>query len=222
MDEKILCQDLNHVLWEKEFKRIYSLTPYPVWHPHRYDMASWHHHRDPHFLERGIYSHRWIEYGDTVLDLCCGDGFYPFFFYSTKASAIDAVDINEEALKHARTYHSADNISYYNLNICMNPFPRIQYDSIIWNSAIRRLSIVDMECVFDKIKAALKPGGTFTAYEVFNETTEDVDFITKMSLEELVTMLEKRFSHVNHFRTVTRELYDPNVLRTNYYFDCRH
>ena len=48
----------------------------------------------------------------TVLDLCCGDGFYDYHFYRHRAKSILGMDINERAIALAQREHAAPNIEY--------------------------------------------------------------------------------------------------------------
>ena len=48
----------------------------PHWADHRIDLALWSKLRNPEFVERGVYAREMMRPDCSVLDLCCGDGFY--------------------------------------------------------------------------------------------------------------------------------------------------
>src|SRR6266568_409285 len=78
----------------------------PEWFDHRSDLYRWPETQTPLWLERGVFARALMQPGCRVLDLCCGDGFYPFHFYASVADRIDAVDRNAAALAHARRRHA--------------------------------------------------------------------------------------------------------------------
>lgn len=209
-----LCERYLKNFWRLTYRRIMWHYPHPVWFPHRLDLYTWQEHRNCHFLERGIYSHQVINPGDTVLELCCGDGFYSYFFFSGKAAHVDAVDIDDMALAHARQYHSSPNISYRHLNIVKDDFPKEQYNVVVWDSAIRRLKIDDIHIALGKVRDVLhKSNGIFSCYEIFEDKENPIYFITPLTQEDLTNILRQYFPSVQWIKTVTPE-------RTNYYYHC--
>lgn len=209
-----LCERYLSLFWQMKYQEIRANYPHPVWHPHRLALATWPEHRNCHFLERGVYSNQVIAQGDTVLDMCCGDGFYSYFFFSNKAEHVDAIDIDEAALAHAQEYHSHPKISYHRSDIVKDPFPRKSYNVVIWDSAIRRLNREHMDIVFEKITHVLRPtNGVFSCYEIFEGSEKPIDFITPLTSQQLIQMLQKYFPSVQWVETVT-----PG--RHNYYFHC--
>jgi SAM-dependent methyltransferase len=75
--------------------------------------------------------------GCSVLDLCCGDGFYSFYFFSSIAGHIDAVDGNRDAITHAQRFHSTQNIHFGQMNTAAPDFPNANYDVVVWDSAMQ-------------------------------------------------------------------------------------
>jgi len=176
-----LCEHFLSAFWRMKFQNIMAGYSNPVWFPHRLDLATWHMHCNSHFLERGVYSNEVIAPGDTVLELCCGDGLYSHFFFSNKAKHIDAIDIDQVALSHAREYHSLPNIRYYLADIVEDPFPRNEYNVVIWDSAIRRIDKEEINIVLKKIKSVLKPtNGILSCYEIFESSENSIEFITPL------------------------------------------
>ncbi len=213
-DNRLKCEAFLKEYWSRKWNDISVMTDDPLWFPHRLDLESWGEHRNPHFVERGVYSHQVINPGDRVLELCCGDGFYAYHFFACKAAHVDCLDLNIDALSHAREYHALENIRYHRLNIITDPFPFQTYDVVVWDSAIRRLDVPSIEIVLDKIMTCLKPGGKFSAYEIFEEDEKPIEFITPLTRKQLEDMFKERFETVEYIRTLT-----PG--RANYYFHCQ-
>ena len=53
-----------------------------------------------------------IRQGANVLELCCGDGFNSFHFYSIRAGKILAMDLDRDAIASARRNFAVDNIEF--------------------------------------------------------------------------------------------------------------
>ena len=69
--------------------------------------------------------------GSTVLDLCCGDGFYSYYFYKDLANKIDAIDNDFDAIRYSNKYHNAKNITYFKMDVNKAEFPSNYYDYVI-------------------------------------------------------------------------------------------
>ena len=136
--------------------------PPPEWFDHRADLFRWSELRVPFWVERGVFSREVMFEGCRVLDLCCGDGFYPYHFYSGIASHVDAVDRDHTAIAHARKWHSHPKISYVQLDVVTDDLPGTDYDYdvITWDAAIEHFSTDQIRIVLKKCVEALKtPGG---------------------------------------------------------------
>lgn len=103
--------------------------------------------------------------GCRVLDLCCGDGFYSYFFFSDIARHIDAVDIDDDALHQARTRNVASNITYTKLDVTTGSLPEDAYDVICWDGAIAHFPLDDVARILSKLKKSLKPNGVLCGSE---------------------------------------------------------
>jgi hypothetical protein len=210
----LLCEYFISNFWKMKYLQISAGYAHPTWFPHRLNLATWSEQRDSHFLERGIYSNEVIAPGNTVLELCSGDGFYSYFFFSKKAQHIDAIDIDQMALAHAQEYHSLPNIHYHQADIIKDPFPRNTYEVVIWDSAIRRLKKEEMKIVLEKISTVLKPtNGVFSCYEIIDDESHPIEFITPISAQELTEMFQTYFDVVQWRSSIS-----PG--RHNYYFHC--
>jgi hypothetical protein len=104
------------------------------------------------FTARGVYARERMFQGCKVLDLCCGDGSYSYLFFSDIAGAIDAVDRDPQALRHARKYYaSRPNIRFHRLDAVTDEFPRSDYDFVVWNAAICYFDLPDIHRILRKI-----------------------------------------------------------------------
>jgi len=175
----------------------------PHWADHRLDLALWPEHRDASFLERGVYSREVMRPGCTVLDLCCGDGFYAYFFYSRIGARIDAVDIDEEALRSAQEHHAAGNIAYSRLDIVRDAFSQDRYDVVCWDGALGHFAAEDIDLVLSKIARAVGDNGVLTGFEEI-ESPDTQSWDHKVALttsDDLRALLGRFFKHV-HMLTV--------------------
>src|SRR5947209_5174652 len=116
----------RYYAWETERRWDSGAHP-PEWFDHRADLYLWPVLKRPFWVERGVFSREVMRPGARVLDLCCGDGFFPFAFYSGSAGQIDAVDRDEAAIAHARRWHAAPNITYFRNDVVADPFPAMEY-----------------------------------------------------------------------------------------------
>jgi ubiquinone/menaquinone biosynthesis C-methylase UbiE len=208
------CEKFAAGYWMHLYKHLSAKYSYPVWFPHRLDLALWFQQRNAHFLERGVYSSAVIAPGDTVLELCCGDGFYSYFFFSCKAAHVDAVDIDDLALAHAGEFHACENVQFHKRDIIREPFPRDRYNVVVWDSAMRRLKKADIKIVLQKVRDVLEPTqGIFSCYVIIDDPGKPIEFIEPLTAEELTAMLRDAFDSV-----VCVESVSPD--RHNYYFHC--
>jgi SAM-dependent methyltransferase len=97
----------------------------------------------------------------TVLDLCCGDGFYDYHFYRHKAKSILGIDINAAAIALARREHSAPNIEYVIADVMEYPLAKSRYDVVVCRGAIEHFTCDEQQEIFDKVGYTLVPGGWF-------------------------------------------------------------
>jgi SAM-dependent methyltransferase len=147
--------------------------PPPEWFDHRADLFRWSEHCNPLWVERGVFSREAMFEGCRVLDLCCGDGFYPYHFYAKIASHVDAVDRDPTALAHARRWHSHPRVSYVQLDVVTDDFPEIDYDAITWDGAIEHFSMDQIRIVLKKCVETLKlPGGVLNGYTIIARSTD--------------------------------------------------
>jgi len=102
-----------------------------------------------------------LPWGGKILELCSGDGFYPYHFYKTRASEIVCVEFDEEVYRHALRCHSAPNIQYNLQSVLDYEPPENYFDVVSIRGAIEHFSEADQFAIFQKAHKALKVGGYF-------------------------------------------------------------
>jgi SAM-dependent methyltransferase len=192
----------------------WGIQPTPVWFDHFLDQYYlWRRSRTPLGWERGIFSLLAMRQGARVLELCCGDGFNAYHFYSIRASSIVAVDYDPEAIQFARRHFVAPNIRYEVADI-RTAMPSGPFDNIIWDAGIDYLTEQEINKVMADIKSRLAEGGILSGYTILEFGSgnyrhgNQYDFMSK---EDLLRFLQPHFENVRVFETIY-----PN--RHNLYF----
>lgn len=188
------------------------IQPAPEWFDHELDAQwQWPRRGQAGFLERGVLASLTLPPAATVLDLCCGDGYYARRFYSSRVARVLAVDGNRDALRHARWFNSAPNISYRYCDITRG-LPPGPFDAVVWNTAIHHFSRADAEAILTRIAVALRPGGPLVGHTVIEPGSHYRYARQSFSdAEDLAHLLHSAFSHVC-VRTT------PQAGRLNLYF----
>jgi SAM-dependent methyltransferase len=165
---------------------------------------------------RGYFTAELIRPADRVLDIGCGDGFFARRFFSPKCSAVDAIDIEPDAIAHASRYNRAENITHILLDAVNERFPADHYDVVVWDGGLGHVTPKGTERVLEKIRDALAPDGVFVGSESLGREGEDhLQFIS--SLEDLCALLERYFPHVL-VRALQYEL--PLLTRREAFWRC--
>ena len=140
-----------------------------------------------------------------MLELCCGDGFNAYHFYSIRAKRIIAVDFDGLAIDHAQRNNKARNISYRICDI-RNAIPEGKFNNIVWDAAIEHFTEDEIRSIMNNIKRRLKSDGILSGYTI----VEREDGIKQHSLheyefkskEDLVRFLAPHFKNVKVFETI--------------------
>lgn len=186
----------------------------PEWFDHRIDLYRWRNHLNPHWVERGVYSKEAMFPHCQVLDLACGDGFYPLFFYVSTGAFVDCIDVNPSAIKHATRYHSHPQIRFFRRDAVNDEFPKPFYDVITFDGAMDHFSLTQLDILFPKIKKALRGTGILVGYQEIGFRVPDEEHPTSFSTtNDLIALLLKYFGYVNAIVTET-----PG--RKNAYYRC--
>lgn len=180
---------------------------------------QWHALRHSFPWERGVYSSLALqatrgERLPRVLELCCGDGFMTYHFYSAQAASIVAMDFDREAIASARRNCSAPNIAY-RLGDIRTDMPEGTFDNIIWDAAIEHFTEDEITSLMSGIKARLGEGGILSGYTIVEPEhggthlhQHEYEFHDKA---DLARFLAPWFANVQVFETVF-------PARTNLYF----
>jgi SAM-dependent methyltransferase len=144
----------------------WGAQPTPVWFDHFLDQYYlWRKTRIPLGWERGIFGLLAMREGAKVLELCCGDGFNTYHFYSIRAGSIIAVDNDLEAIRFARRHFRAPNIRYEVADI-RTEMPSGPFDNIVWDAGIDYLTEQEIYKVMTGIKSRLGVGGVLAGYAI--------------------------------------------------------
>ncbi len=202
---------------EIQFKFDWETPPQPEWFDHYLDQYyGWHSSRIPFWLERGIFNLLALKEQSVALELCCGDGFNAYHFYSIRCKQITATDFDPEVLSHAIKFNQAPNVGYELCDVRSN-FPHGSYDNIIWDAAIEHFTPAEIDALLRNIKSSLKPGGILSGYTICEQPSgekslshHEYEFKSK---EDLARFFTSHFANVKVFET-------KYPTRHNLYFYC--
>lgn len=183
-----------HLEWRREN---------PEHFDHNIDLYyKWNATRSSYPMERGVWSSFALAQEGKIgktLDLCCGDGFYSYYFYSLRSTNVVAIDFEKSAISQAKELHSAPNIEYILGDIRKN-IPDGPFDNIMWDAAIEHFTETEIENLMSKIKSVLAPGGVLSGYTIVEDHSGDkrlhqheYEFHNK---EDLARFLSPYFSNV--------------------------
>jgi len=191
----------------------------PEWFDHLIDQHwKWADTRNPLSWERGFFSTLAMELDCTVLDLCCGGGFFSNRFYSGRAKEVVAVDFDPSAIAHANTNYAAPNLRYTCADI-RTGMPTGDFTNVVWDAAIEHFTQDEMTGIINNIKGRLaKSKGVLSGYTIIErshgKSLEHHEYEFK-SRDELVDLLKRFFAHVTVIQTETRDYME---VRDNLYF----
>jgi len=198
-----------------QYKVDWEMSHVPEWYDHYLDLSyGWTKNRNPLWVERGVFSSLVLKQGVNLLELCCGDGFNTYHFYSIKAHKIIAVDFDESALKHANIFNKAENIEFIFCDI-RKEIPQGKFDNIIWDAAIEHFTPDEIDGIIKTIKKRLAVNGVLNGYTIVEKSDgtkslshHEYEFQSK---EDLIRFLNPHFQNVKVFETIY-------PMRHNLYF----
>lgn len=185
----------------------------PGWFDHFINQYRWYETRDPSAWDRGVLGLLGMKSGCRVLDLCCGDGFYPYHFYVHRAARIVAIDYDSTAISFARRHFRAPNLEFQAGDI-RTDLPGEEFDNVTWDAGIDYFSVPDTRKIFLEIKQRLTPGGLLSGVapqwpkDFQGHADQKNEFSTVQDLGGLLR---------EHFRNVA-VLELPGMQRTTMYF----
>jgi len=180
---------------------------------------AWKKSRNSLMWERGVYSGLAIqamskEALPDVLELCCGDGFMTYHFYSLVSNSVTAMDFDEYAIQRAKKNCGSKNIEYIVGDI-RSEIPNRKFENIVWDAAIEHFKETEITNLMATIKSRLVPGGILSGYTI-KENHEEHMHLHQHEYEfhgkkDLARFLKPHFKNVQILETSF-----PN--RTNLYF----
>lgn len=192
----------------------------PEYFEHQMDLNYlWHTTRSSYPMERGVFSgfalRNDLPPTGNTLDLCCGDGFYSYYFYSKRSRKVVAIDFDKDVIKFARkNYGRAGNIDFLVGDI-RNDIPEGPFDNIVWDAAIEHFTENEIKSLVNRIKSVLSADGILSGYTIVEPPHEgkhlhqhEYEFHNK---EDLARFLSPHFKNVQVFSTTYPD-------RTNLYF----
>lgn len=187
----------------------------PEYFDHNIDMySSWYKTRESFPVERGVFSSFAMHPNSKVLDLCCGDGFNSYHFYSLRASSVTAIDFDREAIRWAKRNYKAANLTF-SIGDIRTDIPDGLFDNIVWDAAVEHFTETEITDIMSRLKSVLTPSGTLSGYTIIEPEwggkhlhQHEYEFHSK---KDLARFLTPHFKNVHVFQT-------EFPSRTNLYF----
>jgi ubiquinone/menaquinone biosynthesis C-methylase UbiE len=171
-----------------------------------------------HFIVASAKMLEAIPLDGVVLDLCCGNGYQPWAFWSKRASKVVAVDYDKNAIKQAKNIHKKANIEYVEANILEYDFGIDKYNTVMMRGAIEHFSVANQIVICKNIAKALKLTGCFCGDTPLNPknnskllTHHENEWSTPQEAE---AVLKAAFSNV-------QTMVMPSRDRTTIYWTCK-
>jgi SAM-dependent methyltransferase len=168
-------------------------------------------------MERGVFSNFSLlsqQGKGHTLDLCCGDGFFAYYFYSLSSETVTAIDFDPLAIDYAKLNYRRDNIKFI-LGDVRTEIPAGPFSNIIWDAAIEHFTESEIVNLMNKIKSVLAPQGILSGYTIQERHSHqkslhqhEYEFADR---DDLVRFLKPFFTNVHVIQTVYPD-------RTNFYF----
>jgi len=184
----------------------WNVPPNPEWFDHNMDLYyQWHKTRNPLWVERGCFNLLAIKEKGNILELCCGDGFNAYHFYSIKAKRIISVDFDKRAIAHATENNKAENIDFIICDV-REKMPEGEFDNILWDAAIEHFTEDEIFKIMKNIKGRLKKDGVLSGYTIVervdgkkSQHQHEYEFKSK---DDLIRFLSPYFKNIKVFETI--------------------
>jgi SAM-dependent methyltransferase len=184
-----------------QFVLQWGVRPVPGWFDHYLDIHYlWRKTRTPLSCERGVLGLLAIREGSRVLELCCGDGFNAFHFYSIRAAKIIAIDMDKDAIASARRSHSAGNIEFVPGDIRCD-MPNEQFDNIVWDASLEYFTPEEIGLLLAGVKQRLRPAGILSGQVILQDTRADEHSHIFRSTADLVRFFQPHFQNIQLVET---------------------
>ena len=157
-----------------------------------FDLAFGSAKSGPYPWFRAFFAAEVIREGDALLDIGSGDGFFTARFLEPRCRTVDGIDVDPAAIESARRANAVPNVTYHLSDAVTAPFPREQYDVIVWDGAIGHFAPETTAELLAKIAAAFAPDGIFCGSESLG--AEGIDHLQYFSsLDDLHELLSPHF-----------------------------
>jgi SAM-dependent methyltransferase len=167
---------------------------------------------------RGQYALFEIPERGHVLEIACGDGMYAAVFYATRAAHVDAIDIDEDAIRRAHRRYPRANVQYRLSNALTDPFPSSAYDTVCCFATMQYFTLEELNNLLQKVGKALRPdtGAYVGMIPLYPPGVHDVGSKTEYrTAPALSQLLQTHFQSVKLYATA-------GPKRTDVFFTCRH
>lgn len=193
------------VFHQLQFKYEWEMGSNPEWFDHFLDQFYlFRKTQNPLWVERGTFNLLAIQNNANILELCCGDGFNTYHFYSIRANSITSVDFDLIAIQHAKMFNQAPNIKYQISDI-RTQMPEGSFDNILWDAAIEHFTEIEIDSIMQSIKKRLTSTGILSGYTIVEsengKSLEQHEYEFK-SKEDLARFFEPHFKNVKVFETI--------------------
>lgn len=143
-----------------------------------------------------------IVQGKTVLDVACGEG-YGSFLMAEVAHSVVGVDISDEAVRHASSAYSNQNLKFIQGSASSLLFPNDSFDVVVSFETIEHL--LEQEEMIAEIRRVLRPSGVLVISSpnrpIYSEESgEHNEFhVKELDFGEFDELLKTRFPAVQYF-----------------------
>lgn len=180
---------------------------------------QWMKNRSSFPMERGVFSSFALEnnkdlYGNT-LDLCCGDGFYTYLFYSKRSRKVVGIDFDALAISSAKKNFPKTNIEFI-LGDIRRDIPEGPFRNVVWDAGIEHFTELEISNLMSRIKDVLENNGILSGYSIKEDHHHEGKMLHQHeyefhSKEDLARFFQPHFKNVQIIETAYPE-------RVNYYF----
>ena len=184
-----------------QFALQWGVRPVPGWFDHYLDIHYlWGKTRTPLSCERGILGLLAIKEGANVLELCCGNGFNTFHFYSIRAGKIFAMDLDEDAIASARRSFGAGNIEFVAGDV-RSDLPNEQFDNIVWDASLEYFTSEEIGPLLASLKQRLRLKGILAGQVLLQETQAEEHSHIFRTTADLIQFLQPHFRNIRLIET---------------------
>jgi 2-polyprenyl-3-methyl-5-hydroxy-6-metoxy-1,4-benzoquinol methylase len=132
----------------------------PEWFDHRLHLLDPENQWNDFWTMSAANVIRVLPFGGRLLDLCAGDGFYDYWFYSQRATVV-CVEKDLEAYQSAVTHHSKPEITYHHADVLQYEPESEAFDVVLIRGAVEHFKEDEQSILIAKSWNALKRGGYF-------------------------------------------------------------